>query len=111
MRTLLLCRYRGLNPAATALRLRSSLLVTDRVEVAAIAAALNALPPSRGVFQCPMDDGAAIIATFTYPQGAAAVVRIGLRGCGTVTGVHLPMRTVGTRRGERLLSRLERLVP
>lgn len=110
-RTLVLCRYRELNPAATALRLRSARLVTDRVQVVGIATALNALPSEGSGFHCPMDDGSAILATFSYPQRAAVVVRVGLRGCRTVTGPHLPIRTAISLGGARLISRLEHLVP
>jgi hypothetical protein len=107
---LLLCRYRGLNPAATALRLRSSRLITDRAEIASIAFALNHLPRETAVFHCPMDDGSAILATFSYPRGAEIVIRIGLRGCSTVSGTYLPVRTVASPGGDRLVARLERLV-
>ena len=109
--TLLLCRYRGLDPKATALRLRSSRLIVDRSEIDAVAAALNALPPEQSGLHCPMDDGSAIFASFSYPHGADALVRIGLRGCETVAGAHPPVRTAAGPAGARLLARLERLVP
>jgi hypothetical protein len=91
--TLLLCRYRGLNPARTALRLRSSRLLTGRTEITSITAALNKLPRANAVFHCPMDDGSAILATFSYATGGDVVIRIGLHGCRTVTGPYLPVRT------------------
>jgi hypothetical protein len=109
--TLLLCRYRGLNPARTALRLRSYRLLTDRTEITSIAAALNALPRAKAVFHCPMDDASAIFATFSYAARPDVVVRIGLRGCRTVTGPYLPVRTAISAGGPRLVAKLERLVP
>ena len=107
---LLLCRYRGLNPRSTALRLRSSRLLTDRSEIASITATLSALPRETAGIHCPMDDGSAIIARFTYARGGEAVVRIGLSGCRTVTGLSPPVRTASTPAGARLITRLERLV-
>jgi len=108
---LLLCRYRGLNPGSTALRLRSSRLLTDRPVIASIASMLNALPRERTGIHCPMDDGSAIIATFSYPRGDERVVRIGLSGCLTVTGASPPVRTAITPGGARLIATLERLAP
>lgn len=109
--TLLLCRYRGLNPARTALRLRSFRLLTGRTEITSITAALNALPRAKAVFHCPMDDASAIFATFSYTARADVVVRIGLRGCRTVNGPYLPVRTAISPGGARLVAKLERLVP
>ena len=107
----LLCRYRGLNPAATALRLRSSRRLTDRSEIASITTSLDRLPREKARIACPFDDGSAILATFAYSDGAAAVVRVGLRGCQTVTGAHPPARTAATTpAGARLIARLERMV-
>jgi hypothetical protein len=109
--SLVLCRYRGLNPPTLARRLLAMRRVTDRTDVASIAAALNALPVSRGAFSCPMDDGSEILATFTYARRASVAIRIGLRGCETVTGIHPPVRTAARPAGQRLIARLERLVP
>jgi hypothetical protein len=108
---LLLCRYRGLNPASTALQLRSSRVISDRAEIGSIVAALNALPKARARVSCPMDDGSAILATFVYPAGPVATVRVGLRGCRTVTGLHPPVRTAASPGGARLIANLERLAP
>lgn len=110
-RLLLLCRYRGLDPPATAGRLAAMRFVVDRREVASIASALDALPVDHGVFGCPMDDGSEIVAMFAYAQRPGVAIRIGLRGCETVTGLHPPVRTIASPAGQRLLARLERLVP
>ena len=107
--TLLLCRYRGLDPPRTALRLRSSRRITNRADITSIAAALNRLPSSKAVFHCPMDDGSAIFATFTYSRGAETPVEIELSGCRAVTGPYLPARSAAGSGGARLIARLERL--
>jgi hypothetical protein len=104
-----LCRYRGLNPAATALRLRSSRVVTNNAEVASTALALNRLPREQAVIHCPMDNGSAILASFSYAHSPAVVLHIGLSGCVTVTGAYLPARTAAGPAGARLVGRLEQL--
>jgi hypothetical protein len=109
-RSLLLCRYRGLNPAATAHRLRASRLVTAHAEIAALTAGLNALPSLSGPVNCPLDDGSEIVATFRYAAGGDDVVRIGLTGCRLVTGRRLPVRFASGPAGQRLLAQLAALV-
>jgi len=109
--SVLLCRYRGLNPRATALRLRSSRLITRHSELASVVTGLNGLSVAKGVLNCPMDDGSAILVRFSYPHRAATTVRIGLTGCRTVTGAYLPLRTAASPDGARLVAELERLVP
>jgi len=74
-RSLLLCRYNGLNPAATARRLRSSRRVTARREIAALAAELDVLPSLPKLVNCPFDDGSEIVATFAYKSGGDVVVQ------------------------------------
>jgi|GEM_PF-1532588 len=109
-RSLLLCRYHGLNPAATARRLQSSRLIRARPEIAALAAGLNALPMLPKVVNCPFDDGSEIVATFGYPIGGDAVVQIGLTGCRIVSASHPPVRTASGKRGKNLLAQLTALV-
>ena len=109
-RSLLLCRYNGLNLAATARRLRSSRQVTARREIAALAAELNALPSLPKLVNCPFDDGREIVATFAYENGDV-VVQIGLTGCRVVRGSRPPVRTASSPGGRRLLADLAALVP
>jgi hypothetical protein len=109
--SVLLCRYRGLNPQATALRLRSSRLISERAELAPIVTALNGLPTATSGFHRPMDDGSAILLRFFYAHAAVTAVRVGLTGCRTVTGPYLPLRTAVSPAGARLISKLERLLP
>jgi hypothetical protein len=108
---LLLCRYRGLNSARTALRLRWYRLLTGRTEITSIATALDKLPRAKAAFHCPMDDGSAILATFAFAARRSVTIRVGLRGCRTVTGPYLPVRTAISPGGARLVATLERLVP
>ena len=110
-RSLLLCRDDGLNPAATARRLRSSRQVTARREIAALAAELNALPSLPKLVNCPFDDGSEIVATFAYKSGGDVVVQIGLTGCRVVRGSRPPVRTASSPGGQRLLAQLSDLVP
>ena len=105
-RSLLLCRYRGFNPAATARRLQTQRLIASRTEMAAIGTALNALPALRAGVHCPLDDGSEIVATFGYASRAAIVVRIGLTGCRTVEAGRLPIRTAARAGGRRVISTL-----
>jgi hypothetical protein len=86
-------------------------VITDRAEVGSIVSTLNALPVERARVSCPMDDGSAILASFVYPAGLVATVRVGLRGCRTVTGPHPPVRTAASPGGARLIANLERLAP
>ena len=110
-RSLLLCRYNGLNLAATARRLRSSRQVTARREIAAFAAELNALPSLPKLVNCPFDDGSEIVATFAHKSGGDVVVQIGLAGCRVVRGSRPPVRTASGPGGQRLLAQLAALVP
>jgi hypothetical protein len=109
-RSVLLCRYHGLDPAASAHHLLSAHLVTVRAQAASIAAAIDALPALSRLVHCPMDDDSEIVATFRYASGGHTAVRIGLLGCRTVTGPTLPIRTAANPAGQRLLTRLERLL-
>jgi len=107
--SLLLCRYHGLNPAATARRLEGMRLVTSGI--AQIAAEFDSLPKlPRGIMACPFDDGSEIVATFRYPRARADVVDVGLAGCRVVTNGRLSRTAIGPA-GARLLARLTALVP
>lgn len=108
--TLLVCRYRGLNPPATAGRLARARLLTTAKRLAQLTAELDALPQSSGVVHCPMDDGSEITATFRYPQQAAVTIEVGLTGCRTVSRGNLT-RTASSAAGSRLIDQLTALVP
>jgi hypothetical protein len=108
--TLLLCRYHGLNPAATARRLEGMRLVTSGTRIAQIAVEFDSLPRlPRGIIACPFDDGSEIVATFRYPRARADVVDVGLAGCRVVGNGRLSRTAVGSA-GARLLARLTALV-
>ncbi len=79
-----LCRYGGLGAKGAV----GGLVASARVRGNAVGGLINeldVLPQAQGKISCPLDDGSNILATFTYPHEAPRIVRVGLRGCGTVT--------------------------
>jgi hypothetical protein len=108
--SLLLCRYRGLNPASTAHRLARARRVTATSELARLTGELDALPNAGNLVHCPMDDGSEITATFSYPRAASVVVTVDLTGCRTV-GNGRVTRTAASAAGGRLIDQLTALVP
>jgi hypothetical protein len=108
--TVLLCRYRGLNPSATAHRLQHSRRVTSTAQVARFTTELDALPKLGRVIHCPMDDGSEITATFGYRSAASVYLDVGLTGCRTVSNGHLT-RTASSPGGSRLIDQLTSLLP
>lgn len=108
-RSLLLCSYHGLNPPADARRLERTRTVTAASGLAAIVGQINALTTQSGISGCPMDDGSAILAIFTYPTAPPDPVSIGLTGCRIVTNGHLT-RTASLPPGPTLLARLSTLL-
>jgi hypothetical protein len=108
--SLLLCRYHGLNPPATAHRLERARLLTAAKQIAELTTELDALPQPSGVVHCPMDDGSEITATFDYPHTRSATVDVGLTGCRTVSRGKL-IRTAGAAAGSRLIDQLAALDP
>jgi hypothetical protein len=107
--TLLLCRYQGLNPPATAHRLVRGRRLRTAKQIAQLAAELDALPLPTGVIHCPMDDGSEITATFGYKGAASLTASIGLTGCRTVSRGKL-VRTAGGAGGSLLIERLTALL-
>ena len=84
--SLLVCRYRGLNPYRKRFRLLGSGTVRAASRLAHLALELNALkviPP--GPIACPADDGSLIVAYFRYRDGSLDVVRIATTGCQDVS--------------------------
>ena len=79
-RTMVVCRYAGLNDAPP-LGLEGEGTVTDEASVRAWRQRFDALPTPRGRFNCPNDDGSALLAGFAGGRGAAVVVKVELRGC------------------------------
>lgn len=103
---LLLCRYRGLNPSVQRFQLLASDRVRKRSTVARIMAQLNALAPSTGVFSCPADFGALIVAYFRYRTGPDDVVNVDTSGCELITNGHVH-RSASGGPGRQLLGELE----
>lgn len=80
-RELIVCRYAGLDDPHPQ-RLDGRGTVTDPASVASWRKRFDALPePAGGRFNCPNDDGSALLAGFLDGRGTAAVVRVSLRGC------------------------------
>ena len=107
---ILLCRYDGLNPAATAHHLERARLLTAPRQVTQLTTELDALPQVSGVMHCPMDDGSEITAMFSYPRTSAATVYVGLTGCRSVSRGRL-VRSASGPAGSRLFAQLSALDP
>lgn len=107
--SLLLCRYQGLNPPATAHRLERGRLIRADNELAQLTADFDKLPQSAGVIHCPMDDGSEITARFKYPRQDDVLVIVGLTGCRTVSRDGLT-RTASGPPGTRVINQLMALV-
>jgi hypothetical protein len=107
--SVLLCRYHGLNPAATAHRLSGSRLVTAKAKVSRLLTELDALPPAPRGIHCPLDDGSELTARFAYVHAAAVLVTLNLTGCRTVTNGRVS-RTASGSAGSRLIEQLSALV-
>jgi hypothetical protein len=106
---LLLCSYHGLNPPSQSGKLDQARRVTGARELSQLTHAFDTLPKvPRGIF-CPMDDGSAILATFSYSYAPSNPVSIGLTGCQIVTNGHVT-RTASRTPGPALLAELTALV-
>ena len=108
-RGVLLCRYSGLNTPSGDFRLTLSARVHDSATVARLARELDALAPTTGVYHCPADSGADIVARFTYAAGPPNPVTIDLTGCNPVTNGHLQRDAGVTAAGRRLVGALARM--
>jgi hypothetical protein len=106
---LLLCAYRGLNPASSAGRLERSRLLGAGSELDWLVTTFDALRPSPPGIFCPMDDGTADLALFEYRSGPADPVTVALTGCRTAQNGHLG-RTASLTPGPALLVRLGALL-
>lgn len=107
--TVLLCRYRGLNPPTTALRLAARLVLRSPATIETLTRELDALPRASRLVMCPMDDGSEIVATFTHGASTLAVVDVGLSGCRLAHSGGATRSAIGPP-GRRLLSLLASLV-
>lgn len=103
--SLLLCSYHGLNPAALARTLERSGHLDRGSLLTAIVAEFDALPASLGMTGCPMDDGSAILAVFSYAGPPTSPVTVGLTGCRIVGNGHIT-RTASLPPGPMLIAQL-----
>jgi hypothetical protein len=91
--SVLLCRYSGLTePAplsipAPQFTLWAQRLITTPTTAAALASALNSIPPTKpGVaYSCPAGFDQYVVAYFGYPSGPADPVTIDVNDCNTIT--------------------------
>jgi hypothetical protein len=104
-----LCAYRGLNPAVTAGRLVRSTQVGSGPTLRWLVRTFDALRPNTGLTSCPMDDGTALVALFSYVSPPADPVTVGLSGCRIVQNGHVT-RTASLKPGPALISRLQALI-
>jgi hypothetical protein len=106
--SLLLCRYRGLNPYRKRFRLLGSGTVRATSKVAHLGAELDSLKVLTGPVACPNDDGSQIVAYFRYRDGSLDVVRVGTTGCEVVSNGHVS-RSAAVAPGPHLLTELDAL--
>jgi hypothetical protein len=109
VRSLLLCSYRGLNPAGTAHELDQTRRVRSAAELDWLVRTFNALPARSGLTGCPMDDGSAVLAIFGYRTAPPVEVSVGLTGCRVVQNGAIT-RTASLTPGPALLARLASLL-
>ena len=89
--SVLLCRYRGLNPDPRRHgTLADSRLITAARVVRQLSRRLDALPSMPpGTYSCPSDDASELIAFFHYRRSSDDPVIVQLLGCGGVTNGYL----------------------
>jgi len=102
------CRYRPLGN-----RRLGSLAATAYVRavgtIKTLTQALDGLPPVQRRAFCPMDDGALIDMTLTYPSGHGVLIRVELTGCETVSNGSITRTAATTTAGRKLITTLESL--
>jgi hypothetical protein len=108
-RTVLVCRYSGLGAPGGAFRLTVHDLVSDQATVARLSSELDALTPATGVYHCPSDSGADVVARFLYPTGPQDPVTVDLTGCNGVTNGHVHREAGTSAAGRSLVGALARL--
>jgi hypothetical protein len=87
---LTITRFAGLNapvPVNTPLRRAT---IGNASTARSLAAEINRLPLVTGVYHCPMDDSSHLKLVFTEGDSTKHRVRIGLRGCQSVTAPGAP---------------------
>ncbi len=112
-RAINLCRYAGAN-SLPRLGLIGNDFLAARKQINGLIREFDALAPfPLGVFHCPVDAGAAVLATLVYPRSQEVRIRVDLQGCNPVSNGDL-LRTGANLdglnpRGPRLLAKLKRL--
>ena len=108
-RAVLLCRYSGLDSPGTAFRLTVQRLVDNEVTAARLTRELDALTPATGVYHCPADSAANVVARFLYATGAQDPVTVDLTGCNGVTNGHVHREAGVSAAGRSIVGALARL--
>ncbi len=110
-----LCRYSGLNGHPPR-DLVFSRLIANRsrigdTRIGELIRELDRLPSQHGVFACPNDTGAEIVALLAYPESRVVTISVGLDGCQSVTNGALRRSAAGSPSGagQQLIAELERL--
>ena len=70
---------------------------------------LDALAPATGVYHCPADSAADVVARFLYPSGPQDPVTVDLTGCNLVTNGHAHREAGTSVAGRSLVGALVRL--
>ena len=108
-RAVLVCRYSGLDGPGGAFRLEMHGLVSDERTVAHLTGELDALAPATGVYHCPGDSAADLVAHFLYTDGPQDPVTVDLTGCNAVTNGHVHREAGTSAAGRSLVGVLVRL--
>ncbi len=106
---LLLCRYSGLDAPGGAFRLQVQRLVSQQPTVAVLTSELDALTPTTGIYHCPSERAADIVARFIYAAGPQNPVTVDLTGRNAVTNGHVHREAGTSAAGRRLIGALTRL--
>jgi hypothetical protein len=103
-----LCRYGPFGNQRPS-SLTHTAYVRDASTIKTLAHALDGLPPVQRLAFCPMDDGAVIDMTLTYPSGHGVFIRVELTGCETVSNGSVTRTAATSSAGSKLITTLESL--
>lgn len=105
--TLTVCRYNGMNAFGGVPQwgLRGAGATDKRSQINKIIAGLDALKPTRGVYNCPFSDSSDVVATFGYGSGPGVVITMDTGDCNTVSNGHV--RRLGL--GKPIVAQIESL--
>jgi hypothetical protein len=108
-RSVLLCRYHGLNPQQRYAQLDRARLVQTPTTVRGFVNKINALEPFPVVTTCPRDDATKVVAFFRFSAAREVPIVIELSGCGGVSNGSVVREAIRTRDGRTFLARIDAL--